>query len=74
MKLGKTYDEEDYEEAITVVGLCHEEWQREIEHKKKLDEAWSKKDKGKGIESSKPELWNHIGDRTKPYNKGQKKT
>jgi hypothetical protein len=25
MKLGKTYDDEDYEEAIMVVGLHHEE-------------------------------------------------
>jgi hypothetical protein len=26
MKRGRTYDEEDYEEAIMVVGLHHEEW------------------------------------------------
>jgi hypothetical protein len=39
MKLGVTYDVKDYEEAITVVGLYHEDRQREIEHKKKLDEA-----------------------------------
>jgi hypothetical protein len=25
MKLGRTYDQEDYKEAITVVGLGHEE-------------------------------------------------
>jgi hypothetical protein len=61
--LGRTYDEEDYEEAITVVGLCHEERQREIEHEKKLDEAQSKIDKGKGKDSSKPESSNHKGDR-----------
>jgi hypothetical protein len=46
MILSRTYNEEDYEQAITVVGLCHEERQRKIEHEKKLDEAWSKKDKG----------------------------
>jgi hypothetical protein len=74
MKLGRTYDEEDYEEAITVVSLCHEERQREIEHEKKLDEAWSKKDKGKGKDSSKPESSNHKGDRKKLYDKEQKKT
>jgi hypothetical protein len=74
MKLGRTYDEEDYEEAITVVSLRHEERQREIEHEKNLDEARSKKDKGKGKEISKPESSSHRGDRKKPYDKGQKKT
>jgi hypothetical protein len=39
MKFGGTYDEEHYKEAIMVLGLCHEERQREIEHEKKLDEA-----------------------------------
>jgi Mg-chelatase subunit ChlI len=73
MNLGRTYNEEDYEEAITVVGLCHEERRREIEHEKKLDEAWSKTDKGKGKNSSKPESSNHKGDSKKPYDKGQKK-
>jgi hypothetical protein len=43
MKLGRAYDEEDYAKAITLVGLHHEERQREIEHEKMLDEAWSKK-------------------------------
>jgi hypothetical protein len=71
--LGKTYDEEDYEETITVVCLRHEEKQREIEYKKKLDEARSKKDKGKGKDSSKPESSNYKGDRKKSYDKGQKK-
>jgi hypothetical protein len=74
MKLGRTYDEVDYEEDITVVSLCHEERQREIEHEKKLDEAQSKKDKGKGKDSSKPESSNHKGDRKKQYDKEQKKT
>jgi hypothetical protein len=74
IKLGKTYDKEDYEEAITEVGLRHEERQWEIEHVKKLDKARSKKDKGKGKNSSKPESSNHKGDRKKPYDKGQKKT
>jgi hypothetical protein len=27
MKLGRTYDKEDYEEAIIVVGLCYEDRQ-----------------------------------------------
>jgi hypothetical protein len=74
MKLCRTYDEEDYEKAIMVVGLRHEERQREIEYMTKLDEAQSKKDNGKGKDSSKPESLNHKGDRKKPYNKGQKKT
>jgi hypothetical protein len=74
MKLGRTYDEEDYEKAITVFGLRHEKRQWEIEHEKKLDEAWSKKDNGKGNDSSKPEYLNHKGKRKKPYDKGQKKT
>jgi hypothetical protein len=69
MKLGRTYDEEDYEEAITVVGLCHEERHREIEHEKKIDEARSNKDKGKGKDSSKLESLNHNGNRKKPYDK-----
>jgi hypothetical protein len=74
MKLGRTYDEEDYEEAIMVVSLHHKEWQREIEHKKKLDKARSKKDKGKGKDSSKPKSSNHKGDRKKHHDKRQKKT
>jgi hypothetical protein len=73
MKLGRTYDEEDYEEAITMVSLCHEKRQRKIEHEKKLDEAQSKKDKGKGKDSFNPESSNHKSDRKKPYDKGQKK-
>jgi hypothetical protein len=74
MKLGRIYDEEDYEEVITVVTLCHEERSREIEHEQKLDEARSKNDKGKGKNSSKPESSNHKGHRKKPYNTRQKKT
>jgi hypothetical protein len=73
MKLGKTYEEENYEKAIMVVGLSHEERQSEIKHEKKLDEAQSKKDKGKGKDSSKLKSSNHKGDRKKPYDKGQKK-
>jgi hypothetical protein len=69
MKLGRIYNEEDYEEAIMVVSLWHEERQREIEYKKKLDKAWSKKDKCKGKDSSKPKSLNHKGDRKKPYDK-----
>jgi uncharacterized cupredoxin-like copper-binding protein len=71
MKLGRTYDKEDYEEAITMVSLCHEEIQREIEHEMKLDEAWSKQDKGKGKNSSKPESSNHKHDSKKIYDKVQ---
>jgi hypothetical protein len=74
MKLGRMYNQEDYEEAITVVGLYHEERQREIEYKKDLDEAQSKKDKGKGKEISKPKSSSHRGDQKKPYDKEQKKT
>jgi hypothetical protein len=70
MKLGRTYDEEDYEEAITVVSLRHETRQRGIEHEKKLDEAQNKKDKGNGKDSSKPESSNHNSDRKKLYDKG----
>jgi hypothetical protein len=57
-----------------VVGLCHEERQREIEYEKKLDKARSKTDKDKGKDSSKPESSNHKGHRKKLYDKGQKKT
>jgi hypothetical protein len=70
MKLGRTFDKEDYEEAITVVSLRYEEQQREIEHEKKLDEAQSKIEKGKRQDSSKPESSNHKDDRNKPYDKG----
>jgi hypothetical protein len=52
MKLGRMYDEQDYKEPIIVVGLCHEEWQRENDHEKKLEEAQSKKDTGQGKDSS----------------------
>jgi hypothetical protein len=57
-----------------VVGLRHEERQREIEHEKKLDEAWSKTDKGKGKYSSKPKFLNCKGNRKKHYDKRQMKT
>jgi hypothetical protein len=69
MRLGKTYDGEDYEEAIMVVSLRLQKSQREIEHEKKLDEAWSKKDKDKGKGSFNPESSSHKGDRKKPYDK-----
>jgi hypothetical protein len=74
IKLGRTYDEDDYEEAIMVVGNRHEERQREIEHEKKLDESWSKNDQGRGQDSSKPESSNYKGNRKKPYDNGQKNT
>jgi hypothetical protein len=56
-----------------VVGLRDEEKQREIEHEKKLDEAWSMKAKRKGKDSSKPESSNHNGDRKNPDDKKQRK-
>jgi hypothetical protein len=70
MKVGRTYDKENYEEAIMVVGLRHEERQREIEYEKKLDETWSKKDRCKGKEISKPESSSYRGNRKKSYDKG----
>jgi hypothetical protein len=73
-KLGRTYNKEDYEKAIMVVGLRHEESQREIEHKKKYDEARSKNNKGKGKYYSKPESSNHKDDRKKLEDKRQTKT
>jgi hypothetical protein len=45
--------------------------QRKIEHKKKLDEARSKKDKGKGKEFSQPESSSYKGDKKKFFDKGQ---
>jgi hypothetical protein len=39
MKLRRMDDVEDYEEAIIVVSLHHEERQTEIKHEKKLDNA-----------------------------------
>jgi hypothetical protein len=59
MKLGQTYDEEDYEYSITIVGLCHEKRQREIEHKKKLDNDHCMKGKGRKKDASKPNSANH---------------
>jgi hypothetical protein len=58
MKLGSTYDEEDYEEPITVGRRRHE---------KKLDQAWSEKDKSKRKTISNPESSSQRGDRNKPY-------
>jgi hypothetical protein len=43
MMLGRTYEDVDYEEAITLVGLCHKERQREFEHEKKFHTVQSKK-------------------------------
>jgi hypothetical protein len=74
LKLGSTSIEEDYEELISEAGLRHEDRQREIEHKTKLDKAQSKKDQGNGKDSSNHESSNYRGDRKKPYDNGQKKT
>jgi hypothetical protein len=43
MKLGRTYDYEDYDEAITVVSPRHEERLREIEHKMRIDKAGARR-------------------------------
>jgi hypothetical protein len=53
MNLGRTYNKEDYEKAITVIDLRYEDRQRKIEHEKNLDKARSKmgKDKGKRFPS-----------------------
>jgi hypothetical protein len=61
--LVKIYDEDNYEEPIIMVGLRHEEGQKEIEHERKLDVDQSKKDNDKGKEPYKPESSNHKGDR-----------
>jgi hypothetical protein len=74
MQLCRTYDKDDYEEAIIVVGSRHEERQKEIDHEKKLDEVQSKKDNGKGKDISKPKSSSHRGDQKNPYDKEQKKT
>jgi hypothetical protein len=74
MNLGRTYDEEGSEEAIMVVGLRHEERQREIGPEKKLDEAGSKKNEGTGKEISTPEASSCRDDRKKSYDMGQKMT
>jgi hypothetical protein len=73
MKLGRTYDEDDYKAVITVVSLYHEEMQREIKHEKNLDEVRSTKDNDKGQEISKPNSSSQRGNQKKPYDKGQKK-
>jgi hypothetical protein len=39
IKLSRTYDKTDYEEVIIMVGLSHDEKQREIEDETKLDQA-----------------------------------
>jgi hypothetical protein len=74
MKLSRTYDEKDYEEAIIVVGFLHKERQMEIKQEKKLDKTRSKKDKGKRKEISKPKSSSDTGDWKKLYDKEQKKT
>jgi hypothetical protein len=58
MKLGRTYNDEDYEEALIVIGLPHEERQREIEHKNKLNEGRRKTDTDMGKHCSKSESLN----------------
>jgi hypothetical protein len=68
--LRRTDNKEEYEEAITVVGLRHKYRQREIEYKTKIDKAQGKNDKGRGKNSSKPQSSNHTSDRKKPYDKG----
>jgi hypothetical protein len=62
------------EEPITVVGIWHEERQREVEHEMYLDVGRSKMDQGKGQEISKPKCSRHRGDLNKAYDKGQQKT
>jgi hypothetical protein len=74
INMGRTYDEENYEEAIMVVGLRHKERQREIEHKKEPHEVRGKKAKGKKTEISKPESSSHRCDRKKHYDKCLKMT
>jgi hypothetical protein len=69
MKLGRIYNEEDYEKAIIVVTLHHEKRKREIEYEMKLDKTRSKKDNSKRKESSKPESSSQKGDQKKPYDK-----
>jgi hypothetical protein len=59
--LCKTYDKEDYEEAIIVVSFHVEEKYWEIEHGKKLNEARSK-NKDKGERFSKPKSSSQKGD------------
>jgi hypothetical protein len=74
MKLGRTYDEDDYKEAIIVIGLRNEKCEMEMEHEKNIDETPSKKDKAKGKEISKPEFSSHRGNQMMPYDKRQLKT
>jgi hypothetical protein len=47
MKLGRTYNEENYKEAIMVVGLRYEETKREIKHEKNLDEDGARRTKAR---------------------------
>jgi hypothetical protein len=70
MKLGRTYVEGDYKEAIIVGGLYYKERQRDIKHEKKLDKAQSEKDKGTGKDSYNPESSIYKSDRMKPYDQG----
>jgi hypothetical protein len=73
MKFSRMYDEEDYKEPIIVVSLLHKERQREIDHEKNFDVAQSRKNKGNGIEISKPKSSSYRGNRKKPYDKRQQK-
>jgi hypothetical protein len=69
MKLSRTYNEKDYKRVITVLGLHHEEWQKEIKHKKQLNKTPCKKEKAKGKELSKPKSSNQKRNQKKFYDK-----
>jgi hypothetical protein len=70
IKLGRTYDEGNYEGAIMVVSLCHEKRQSDIQHEKKLDEAQNMKVNSKRKVISNPESSSHNGGWKKPYDNG----
>jgi hypothetical protein len=73
MKLGRTYDNQDCQEAIMVVAFCYEERQMKIEYEKKGYQAGNTLEKGKGKEISTPESSRHRGDRKDSYDMRQKK-
>jgi hypothetical protein len=50
-----THDENDYEEAIMIVAIYHDNLEKIIEHELNINETQTKKDKDKEDELSKHE-------------------
>jgi hypothetical protein len=53
--LDRTYNKENFKEAMSIVSIHYKKKKRQIEYEKKFNKAQSKKYKGKGKEFSKLE-------------------